>query len=83
MDVKEVNKMVTIAKRLWGGKKREIVYSDKIEKEENALFKDDEHLALLVFQRQQLEEKIVDYIDVKLAEARGDMAPSPGDVRVD
>lgn len=83
MDVKEVNKMITKAKRLWGGKKREIIYTDRIEKEEAEIFKGDEHLALMVYQREQLENKIVSYIDEKLAEARGNVAPAPGDVALE
>jgi len=70
LEPKEVNKLVTKAKRIWGQDKREIVYTDKIEREESAWFKDDKNLAMLVFQRDELDTQIVDYIDAVLTENR-------------
>lgn len=70
MEMKEVNKLVTKAKRIWGQDKREIVYTDKIEREESAWFKDDEDLAMLVFRRDELDNQIVEYVDNVLAEHR-------------
>jgi hypothetical protein len=67
---KVVNKKVTAAKRLWSTKKREIIKTDEITREENEIFKGDETLAMMVIQREQLETEIINYIDGKLAENR-------------
>jgi hypothetical protein len=64
------NKKVTIAKRIWGQKKREIVQTDSIASDERVLFDGDQYLALLVIQRENIEKEIIDYIDKRLASAR-------------
>ena len=79
MDLKEANKLVTKAKRIWGQFKRETIYSDKIAREEGPLFKDDLTLAGLVNDREILDEKIVEHIDKVLRENRPEFRPAAPD----
>lgn len=79
MDLKEANKLVTKAKRIWGQFKRETIYTDRISKEESPLFKDDVTLAGLVHDRERLEEQIVEYIDEVLGSNRPVVRPSSVD----
>ena len=65
-----INKKITIAKRIWGQKKREITQTDTITAKERDIFTGDQHLAKLVIQRENLEKEIIDYIDQKLIKFR-------------
>jgi hypothetical protein len=66
----EFRKKITAAKRIWSNSKREIVYGDKIDKDEAVLFNEDVELFKLVVERERLEKEIIKRIDTILVENR-------------
>lgn len=70
MDIKEVNKKITKAKRLWTNNKKLNVKVDSIDRAENSIFVDDEILAELVSEKEEKEAEIIKYIDERLVSTR-------------
>lgn len=72
MDLKEVNKKITKAKRLWTQSKKLNIKQDSINKAENGLFVNDEKLANMVMEKEKVENEIIEYIDAKLLSNRSE-----------
>lgn len=70
-DKKELGKLIGAAKRVWTTAKTERISTDKIERQESALFSNDYLLAELAHQKQVLDQEIIHHIDTKLRESRG------------
>lgn len=73
MDFKEneLGKLIGAAKRVWTTHKTERISTDKIERQESALFSNDYQLAELAHQKTLLDQEIIAHIDTKLEESRG------------
>ena len=73
MDFKEneLGKLIGAAKRVWTTHKTERISTDKIERQESALFSNDYQLAELAHQKTLLDQEIINHIDQKLEESRG------------
>ena len=68
---KELGKLIGAAKRVWTGDKTTRISTDKIERNESALFTNDLRLARLAKQKKLLDDEIIDHIDEVLLEHRG------------
>ena len=68
---KELGKLIGAAKRVWTGDKTTRISTDKIDRNESALFANDLRLARLAKQKQLLDDLIIDHIDEALLEHRG------------
>lgn len=78
---KEDKKRITKAKRLYTTAKTVRVYTNKIEKHENDLFINDQKLADLVKQKEEIEAEIINKIDLELISERGfDVEKEPDEV---
>jgi hypothetical protein len=68
---KEDKKRITKAKRIYTTAKTVRVYTNKIEKDESDLFAENQKLADMVKQRDDLEKDIISEIDETLIKSRG------------
>lgn len=71
--------LIGSAKRTRGDDKKVITYTDKLSKEEQALFNDDYYLAGLVLKKKQIDKEIVGHMDKTVALHRARKPENPVD----
>ena len=63
-EIKVTSSMIATFKRKWKDRFKEVTYSREMTNEENALFKNDARLILLIKKVKRAENAVIDHMDV-------------------